>query len=379
MAHRAVEPVIPLGVFYFEPIKYIVKLPERISGSTDIPGHTRFGAYYFLEKTLQEYSDDYVSIDLREILSNTLKRSIEGATHYVESQLTSIIPEQGVIRPFLYLTKSILSYSYRRSRFLLRGLTTCFHLHKKLRSILVPLNADERSLSFCVISSNKSNVEQLIAELKKHFEELNEITKDFGLELEKFLEGARYQEYLLNDINARDIDISAPRNLYEENVINVVKSLTSSFLSNVRITFGKGTLTEQFEYDIVISLESSSTAIRSYPFRLREHVEGRTRRLMFEIKDYEECGKNYDSLKADIILKTQDKARLLRASNVAVIIKGLDIEQLNAIRQIAETRKIYVLTEEDYQQRIKALIRNEILYAIGGEYAILQERGIEEM
>lgn len=324
--------------YCFEPIKIVVNSRGRASSRTsvyllDTPLEAReFGARYFFSKIVSENEEDFETINIGSRFLETVKHEASSLVTKIKERLSPIVSPE--IAEVLLKIPDIEPYLPYR---MIRGIPTSFFFYKKNPSVIVPKEGD-----LYVISKNRENITSLIDHLKSKSEELNRITKDFGLELVKFLTYQDYQNAILdNTPKIKKRDLGTPRNEFEEKVIKTVQSVTTSFLPNVTIQFDEPA--EIFEYDVFIGF-------------------GENQKVIIEPTDYESIKDEIrngvlatETLKSKVILATQDKAQRLRAKSV-VIANGFVDDTLAKIKNLADSRGVVLMSEKDYEVGLPALL-----------------------
>lgn len=325
--------------YCFEPIKILVNSRPRASARAmpelfEVPLEARegAGARYFLNKILSENDEDFETINIGSKFIEAIKHEAGSLVAGVKERLSPIVSPE--IAEVLLKIPDIEPYmSYR----LIRGIPTSFFFYRKNPSVIL---AKEGSLY--VISKNRENITSVVEHLKSKCEELNKITKDFGLELVKFLTYQDYQNAILdNTPKIKKREIGTPRNEFEEKVIKTVQNITTSFLPNVTIQFDEPP--ETFEYDVFIGF-------------------GESQKVIIEPTDYESIKDEIrngvlatETLKSKVILATQDKAQRLRAKSV-VIANGFVDDTFAKIKNLADSRGVVLMSEKDYEVSLPSLL-----------------------
>lgn len=343
--------------FYFEPVGWLVgKIREPTYEEEEPLVVSRFfveprielGGDYFFRKTVAENEEEFETVDVHSELLFAIAQGMESVETKLKEQLSSITSSEIIEKLLAPLRQRALRRIERPLTF--RGVPRRFHFHKESPSIIFSVASN----FFYVISDSKKHATTLVKDIKSKFEKLNEVTKDFDLELSKFLTSKDYQSFILERFeNVKKIDYGKPRNAFEEKVIETCGKVTSSFLSNVNVEFEEPK--ESFEYDLFV-----------------DFVGGRT--IIVEPTDYEKVKKEIheekiatETLKSKIILATQDKARRLRARSI-VISNGFPNETLLKLKKIANSREVRLMSEKDYEIDLPTELCNELLRTITPRY-----------
>lgn len=336
--------------FYFEPVRCLVgKTREPTYDEEDflVESHSELGADYFFKKIIAENEDEFETVDVRSELLDVLSRGISSVETKLKEKF-SLITSSEIIEKLLEPMRASAARALDRTYGPLtsRRVPRRFHFHKESPSVIFSVTSN----IFYVISENRKHATDLVTGIKSKFEELNEVTKDFDLELLKFLTSQDYQSFILKRIeNVSKVGYGKPRNAFEEKVIKTCKKVTSSFLSNVNVEFEESA--ESFEYDVFVGFTGG-------------------RKVIIEPTDYESIKKEMheekiarETLKSKVILATQDKARLLNARSI-VIVNGFPDDIFLKLKKIADSREVRLMNEKDYEIGIPAELCNNLLLTI---------------
>lgn len=333
--------------FYFEPVRWLVgKIREPTYEEEEflVEPRSELGADYFFKKVISEHEDEFETVDVPSKLLEAVIQGISSTETKLKEQLSPIISSETIEKVLEPIRTRALDRIHSRLTF--RGVPRRFHFHKESPSVIFSVTSN----LFYVISENKKDATTLVTDIKSKFEKLNEVTKDFGLELLRFLTSREYQSFALENLeNVKKIDYGKPRNAFEEKVMKTCGKVTSSFLSNVNIEFDEPA--ESFEYDVFLGFPGG-------------------RRVIVEPKDYETIKEEMrkekiatETLKSKIILATQDKARRLDARSI-VIVKGFPDETFLKLKKIADSRRVSLMNEKDYEVGLPTELCSNLLSAI---------------
>jgi len=329
--------------FFFDLGQYNIKevrhAPRSAPDFDDIAVRRRLrDQSYFFDRVVRQNETYFETLHIRKEIRKAVSDSAESLAKTLHGKLETIIPFQDVITALLPDSKLlservILDYDAPSE----------FYFCKKSAGFIVPLGFN----SFCVITKNKKDSDEIMNYIKTESEKLNNVTKDFGLSIEEVASGKKYQENILKSSNnVQNIQQKEPKNDFEKEVINFCNELTNSILSNVDISFIEPT--ETYECDNFIGMNES------------------TRRII-EPTDYTATtdplpkGENF---KSQIILRALDKARRLGASSI-VIVKGYPEQAYSDVKKIAESRGIILLNETNYKSSLPQILCNDLIKAFG--------------
>jgi len=331
--------------FYFEPVSVLLgRSGEPESEEAEFIGESRgeLGGQYFFKKVIAENSEDFETVDIRSEISLLITNAYDSVAENLREKLSSLIsPEMANI---LFRIPSKPSANLVRRA--LRDAPGRLYFHKKSPTIIIPSSSNV----FCVLSNEAKHVHNLVANIKSKFEELNNITRDFGLELLKILTSNDYQSFFLENIDkVKKIEFGEPKNSFEKEVINVCSQITSSFLSNVNVQFEEPS--ESFEYDVFVSFPPKSIVViepTDYT-ALRKELAGQ--KIVPE------------TLKSKIILAMQDKAQRLKAKSI-VVVKGFPSNTFSQLKTIADSRGVILMTEKDYKEKLPSQLCENMLLSL---------------
>jgi hypothetical protein len=337
--------------FCFEPMRFVVSSSEsrRVTSRTSRIRYRRFvdeaihlpepGTYYFFQKAIAENTEEFESINVSRELGKLVSKGANSIIERLKAKFESVFPSPEIIESLVPSQKLPDHYYLPR---IARELPTGIYFHKKKPVVLIPISP----VSIYLFGCERKHVRDVISEIVRKCEELNEVTSDFGLELVKVLTSREYQEYLLKNLeHIEKIEVEEPKNDFENAVIQVCEKITTSFLPNVNIKFNEPT--ENFEYDLFLGFGDKS-------------------RVIIEPTDYEilkteiENGKfGKDTMKSRIILGTLDKARRLQAESI-VVVKGFPKEKLSALKSLADSRGVTLMSEETYRDNLPSVLLNTL-------------------
>jgi len=342
------------GLGFFELVKYSTKSKSptlRTSRERFVFSRRTYlrNRAYFFDRVVRRNKKDFESIHVRRELDRLIEGSIKKLVDKLRAKLEKIVPP--------HVHKMVDAFAPPADEFI-DDITIDYeapgeyYFYKHNSSVILPINVD----SFCVLSRTRENATQLVQFIKSEFEKLNEVTKDFNLELSEFMSGQKYQEILLGSSeNIQIVGSKKPRNKFEKEIIDFCESITSSFLPNLEISFTEPT--ETFEYDIFVGFT--------------EEIKRIVEPTNYEsVKDMP-TGEN---LKSQIVLKTLDKAQRLGAKSV-VIAKGFPENTFKELKKIANSRGVTLLNDANYKSALFRIFCYDLLEAYGVERppAVVQE------
>lgn len=319
--------------FYFAPVRYDVVRTAEVTPAEEekfiSTSRSELSSDYFFNKVISENEEEFETIDVYSVFRDTIGKSIDLVEHKLRERLekvtssdilTQLLPhkEDRYISP--YLIRRFIGDVPRR-----------FCFHKNTASLIIPIT----SHTFYVISEDEKSATSLLEEIKHRFEQLGEITKDFGLKLSRFLTAQEYQNSILENLeHVKEIEFDKPQNVFEEEVIEACSKLTSSFLSNVKVQFDEPV--ESFEYDLFIGFTEKRKVIIEPTDYESKKQEIRKKRITSE------------TLKSTVILATHDKAQRLKADSI-VITNGFPDETFLKLKKIADSRGVGLMNEKNYK------------------------------
>lgn len=335
--------------FNFEHVSVLVgQRVESASGSHPedddfiIESKGELSSQYFFKKIIADNSEEFETLDIRDEISSLIATAYGSVATKLREKLSSVISAE-MTEILLRLPSKPADYLMRRTLSETPGL---LYLHKKSPTLIIPSSINV----FCIISNEAKHVQALIADIKSKCESLSNITKDFGLELIKFLTSKDYQSFLLEKMEkVQKVEYGKPKNAFEEEVIRVCSQVTTSFLSNINVQFAEPT--ENFEYDLFMSIPPRT-------------------RIAIEPTDYETLKEEIinqrlatETLKSKIVLAMQDKAQRLRARSI-VVVNGFPENTFLQLKTIADSRGVALMNEKDYKDKLPAEICQTMLSAL---------------
>jgi len=349
-------------IFYFEPVNIFGG--QRAEPTAElhpeaeefiIESRGELSSQYFFRKIVAENTDEFETLDAREEISSLVTNAYDSVAVKLKEKLSSVISPE-MIGALIRLPTRPTDYLLRRT---LRETPGLLYIHKKSPSLIVPVSSGV----FYVISNEARLVEALISDIKSKCEALNKVTKDFGLELLRFLTAKDYQRFLLEGIEkVKKVEYGKPKNAFEEEVINVCSRVTTSFVSNVDVEFAEPT--ESFEYDVFMN----------FPPRTRVVIEPTNYEMLREEIASQRLAT--ETLKSKIVLAMQDKAQRLRARSI-VIVNGFPDETFLQLKTIADSRGVILMDEKDYKEKLPAELCKTMLSTLSRP-RISSSRFIEE-
>jgi len=332
------------ATFFFEPVRLLVESRDETASSPTEYEHAilrRDLQEYFFKKTIVEDNEAFEELDIRNEIYSVVSNAYESVASKFKKKLSSVIPDElintlvRIPNPDNYLVRRALRFTIGR-----------LYVHKDSPSLIIPVSSN----IFYILSKEPKYVQELVEDIRSRCEDLNKITKDFGLELTSFLTSKEYQRYLVEKISkVKKIDYGKPKNPLEEDVIKACSRVTSSFLSNINIQFVEPT--ESFEYDLYMHL----------PIRKRIVVEATDYQILKEEIANQRLAT--ETLKSKIVLATLDKAQRLNAQSI-VIVNGFPEDVFLNLKTIADSRGVILMNETDYRSKLPAKLCEIMLSAL---------------
>jgi hypothetical protein len=335
--------------FFFEPVSILVgQRVEEPSGQRSedeeviLESRGELSSQYFFKKIVAENSDDFEVLDIHDEISSLITNAYGSVAQMLREKLSSVISSE-MMEILFHLPSKPDEYLVRRA---LRETPGLLYIHKNSPSLIIPSSAN----TFCVLSNEAKHVNALIVDIKSKFENLSKVTRDFGLELLKFLTSKDYQSFFLEKIEkVSKIEFGNPKNPFEKEVIEVCSQVTTSFLSNVIVQFKEPV--ESFEYDVFLN----------FPPRTR---------FVVEPTDYETIKEEIsnhriatETLKSKVVLAMLDKAQRLRARGI-VVVNGFPDEAFLQLKTIADSRGVILMNEKDYTEKLPSELCQAMLFAL---------------
>lgn len=335
---------------FLEPVRITTKgqARQRVAyGSTPRALYSPFereirSGRYFFDRVVRKNEKDFERINVNAEIELAFKSTIEKLNEKLRKKLETMTTTPEIIEqlfPFkILLEKTGRIFFDPEDLFLSQ-----YYFYKHNPSIVIPSTSN----TFYILSKSKDEAVELLQFIKSECEKLSEVTKDFGLELNQFLTGRDYQESLLRNFkNIQSINYKKPKDEFEEKIIHVCEETTSSYLSNVEVAFTEPV--ETFEFDIFVGVsEDVKTIIEPTDYeRVKDLIQN--------------GGLGKDTLKSKIILGTQDKAQRLGAKSV-VIAKGFPEEVFVELKKIADSRRVTLLSEVNYENELPKIFWNNII------------------
>ena len=290
---------------------------------------------YFFEKVIEKNNSKFQQIGVSDATQDNISKMIHTELRGQEEKLTNASGDVDVTSKLVSIFQD-----WDKNTVIPAQYGAYVTLDEPLGIILRTANN-----AILIISKDLEQCKKIYETMRLDFEKLNKTTKDFGLNLSEVLTGNEYSMSMINrnNENIKQMNLRPTKNTFEEEVIGELGKITNCNLNNVEIQFSEPT--ETFEYDILLP-----TA--------REHV------FDIEVTDYESAkGKvheNLDSLKSQLILSTLDKAQRLSATSI-IITKGFPEETFNQMKEVANSRHVTLLNENNYKETLPKIILTKLL------------------
>jgi len=314
-------------------------LPAYRLGRERVVGRRAFrrGRTYFFDRVIGQNERDFESVNIEKQISSAINEHVKNLVGKLREKINKSLPSAELLATLVPLPERFAD----KIVFVQEDIIPEYYFHKHSSSLILPITTS----SFCIISKTREDASQLIEFIRSEFEKLNEVTKDFGVQLTEFLTGRSYQESIVRTTeHIQNIKYQEPKNELEKEVITFCEQLTSSFLPNVEIAFTEPN--EVHEYDVFMGITGNVK-------RILEPTNYES------LKDQLPTGEN---LKSQIVLKTLDKAQRLGARS-AVIAKGFPESVFNDLKKIAESRGVILLGETNYKDVIPKIFFSDIVSA----------------
>jgi len=343
-----------------EPVRYLItrapssrtiRVGPNIVSAGSSPG-------YFFNKLVTQ-SGKYEELTIRKTAIDSFKETVQKENQRFNDAISEIVPNADLIRSltipvdqYASMMQSV-TYSQFGSR------PRVFIRTTPPKSLIMRFG----QTSFAVIASRRPDADSVVSELKASFNELAGITRDFGLRAEAFLSGQDLVRMMLK--SKKDIQATkeqSPKNGFEQEAQTTISNFTAAAIPNISIDFSSPS--ESFEYDTVVTINDSLN-------------------FDIELKDYETVreelhASSTDSWKNRIILAISDKARRLGAVP-AIVVRGFPAETFKAVKELADSRRIDLISAEGYEQALPSLICSKLtLSAPEAPTFIPYEQGVFE-
>jgi hypothetical protein len=203
--------------------------------------------------------------------------------------------------------------------------------------------------SFFIIAGSASEAKHVADKISNEINGLSDVTKDFGLVVDKILTGKAYGLNLIRQVkNVTDMKQLKTKNALEDEMIAGIGSICGSTLPNMEISFASPI--ETFEYDLLLPITADTI-------------------VDLEVKDYasvkQELHADSTTLKSKVILAPLDKARRLGAIPV-IVTTGFASEAFAQMKEFAVSREITLLNPADYKTEIEHLLLDKLLRSTAG-------------
>jgi len=303
------------------------------------PAFSRKNEYdesYFLEKVLKKHKEEYRKVWYSSSAINKAKETLNKDRISIKKDLAFLgddqLAEKLLPKPPSDLMLSLFSTD---------GISREIYIRTSPPRGIIIKKGKGRIM---ILGENLKNVKQIIDNLKGEMEDINSVSRDLGLKLERILSSNELVEFRVKNLDKFvSLKQDKPKNEFEQEMIKILSRITDCYLSNISISFSHPT--ENFEYDSIVYLGDD---------------------LLFDIefKNYEMVkdelySAGYDAtLKNKVITEINDKATRLHAEPL-VITKGFPQNTLDTIRDLAQSRNVTLIPFED--QKTEANLLNHFL------------------
>ena len=296
-------------------------------------GEDRFGydpLSYFMDKIIQRYNEyepikisDDIFFEITSIINkdkDRLKNNIRDAIGENYSDIVNEIDQNSINE--------------------LKDMNPIGYLRKKdpLGVILKLEDNDE----IMIISKTTKINNEIINIITGQINELENITKDFGVKIEKYLTNHKYVEHAIKKYSkSEEITLSNSKDDFEKEIITFVKRFTNNIISNCTIKFQDPN--EDFEFDILIALSNY-------------HI------VNIEVTDYSKSKSKSFAAKQELIIKPFEKVNRIINVEVINIVKGVPNETLSKMKPLVGNRNVTLCNDTEYKEVIEKLFKNSMNY-----------------
>lgn len=189
-----------------------------------------------------------------------------------------------------------------------------------------------------LVSNNKNSARDIRDKLKSKLQEKAEQFHGAGVEDTSIEIGEEYTiENITHPIATLDIDTTSPGD-FEQQVIDKLKPMSESFVSNVEVDF-EG-YSYNLEYDILISTNSGQL-------------------VNIEVKDY--SGTDNEPGAEEVIHRPLRRSGLLDVIGTFAVIRGVEDETMKDLKAKSELRqRIDIVTKDEIKESIKPVLQRAI-------------------
>lgn len=323
-----------------EPVRFTTSRVEsrppirRVRSSTDRPG-------YFFDKIIAE-SGKYEAVAIRESVVSNLRDTLIQENKRLSAALSEVIADPSLLKDLELPIDEFLSYTNDIALSRVRGPQRIYIRTQPPKTVIVRMGTG----SFVIVANSKEEALRVVDETKSRFSEVSEITKDFGLRGGDMVTGTDFTSSTLkNQKGVIAIKQKEQKNGFENEAQSNIAKITNSSITNAEIEFSSPS--ESFEYDMISAFSDSL-------------------RFDIEFKDYEqvreELHQSTETWKSRIILTIGDKATRLGAIPT-IVVKGFPNDVLKSLKELGDSRKISLLSSEDYEQVIPNQICTRLIHS----------------
>lgn len=316
---------------YIEPVSYLVKAPKDSKRSS---------ASYFFDKAIAENKEELKRVKFDAAKIEKIRKLLREDRKEKEELLSEVFSEKSLARKISELIND--EYEPLEENLPDSIFGGRLYAFKGQRSLIFRTTEN----SFVIIGDSESTVNETYKSINKKFEEANEYSKDFNVELARILKGVDFVKTSVSEKEGvKEVKELDSKTDQEKQLSKSVKSVTGGFIPNANVKFSKPL--EEFEYDIIVSLGTDSV-------------------FDIEAKDYSmikgEITQNHikDTIKNRLILSTQDKAKRLGATLI-IVVNDFPKDTLIQFKDLAESRDIKLFTEAEFGSQIGYILFSEIL------------------
>jgi hypothetical protein len=262
----------------------------------------------------------------------SIKKIVEDERLKIATNLFGILPDP----PILLSLARLVNVDFK-------GPTNIFFRSQKPAAIII----QDAVNCFVVLSANKQDCDKIVNDLQNSFQRLSSITKDFGYELDFFIMGKNFAKNWITSLpSVKGIAGKKSKNDFERKVVEILSSMTDSFVSNTEVFFLQPS--ESFEYDIILVLSDKMV-------------------IVIEVKDYKTSLQDIkktkvsepfkDNIKSHLLLRTVDKAtRISPHVQIVLILRGFPNPTFTSISELAKSRGILLFNDYDLEHKLKRLL-----------------------
>ena len=205
---------------------------------------SRNGEEYFFDRVINQNPTIYRKIGISQ-------ETIENMTKIIDTEMKGLTGKLSEMLTDPVSLRNLLPDAERLMTLIKSSAKDDLFIYDKEPSSLILKTA---SNGFLLISKNINAAKTLLTTLDADFQQINNITKDFGLDFRGFAVGEEYAKDTLpiQRANIKSYKLTPSKNAFEDEVLKHVSEITDCQLRNIEIEYDKPQ--EVFEYDLLIPL-----------------------------------------------------------------------------------------------------------------------------